>query len=139
MQKESIGRLISLINRHHQKYLTKALEPYQIGSGQYAFLKVILRNPGINQDQLTYELKFDKATTARSVKKLEEVGYIERIVDEKDRRAFKLYPTRKAKAFEPTLQDVLGQSNEKLIQYLQPEEEEQLVRLLQKINIDHGK
>jgi hypothetical protein len=46
-------------------------------------------------DQLTHNLKFDKATTARAVKHLAEAGYIDRMVDEKDRRSYRLYPTKK--------------------------------------------
>jgi DNA-binding MarR family transcriptional regulator len=96
MKKIPIGKLISLINRQNQKYLAKELKDYQLGGGgQHSFLMEILTRPGINQDQLTNDLKFDKATTARTVKFLENAGYIVRKVDDKDRRSCLLYPTEK--------------------------------------------
>nr|WP_280521146.1 MarR family transcriptional regulator [Paenibacillus mangrovi] len=116
--------------------LTKQLAPYGIGSGgQHSFLKLVLRSPGINQDQLTQELKFDKATTARSVKQLEQSGYIERIPDPDDRRSLLVYPTPKAKEFEPVLQSILDDANKRLALYLSSEEEEQLLMLLHKISL----
>lgn len=136
MKKEPIGKLISYIHRSNQKILAKELAPYGIGSGgQHSFLKVVLRRPGINQDQLTQELKFDKATTARSVKQLEQSGYIERIPDPEDRRSLLLHPTPKAKELEPVLKSILDDANKRLALYLSPDEEEQLLMLLHKIGL----
>ncbi|MEC0238881.1 MarR family transcriptional regulator [Paenibacillus dokdonensis] len=136
MKKEPIGKLISYIHRSNQKILAKHLAPYGIGSGgQHSFLKVVLRRPGINQDQLTQELKFDKATTARSVKQLEQSGYIERIPDPEDRRSLLLHPTPKAKEFEPVLKTILDDANKRLALYLSTDEEEQLLMLLHKVGL----
>jgi DNA-binding MarR family transcriptional regulator len=137
MERKPIGKLISHICRQNQKFLSKELKPYQLGGGgQHSFLIEIIRQPGVNQDQLTTELKFDKATTARSVKQLEEVGYIERMVDEKDRRSYRLYPTQKGLEFYPILKNILKISNDLLTSELTEEEKDQLVFLLQKLNIN---
>lgn len=134
IRKDSIGKLISYINRLNQKNLAKHFKEYGIGSGgHHSYLKTILHKPGINQDQLTSELKFDKATTTRSVRQLLEEGYIERRVDPNDRRAYLLYPTDRAKAFEPTLYSILEQSSKHLTRSLDEEEKEQLRYLLEKI------
>lgn len=138
MKKEPIGKLISYIHRQNQKRLAKELVPYGIGSGgQHSFLKVVLHNPGITQDQLTQQLKFDKATTARSIKLLEQSGYIQREPDPDDRRSQLLYPTPKAQEFLPVLQSILDSSNQKLVFQLSSEEEDQLISLLQKISMEH--
>ncbi|MNO21679.1 Multiple antibiotic resistance protein MarR [compost metagenome] len=134
-KREPIGKLISQLHRQNQKFLVKELLPYGIGSGgQHSFLKLILNHPGITQDQMTNEMKFDKATTARSVKQLEESGYIERRTDPKDRRSSLLYPTPKALKFAPILQSVLTDLNQKLTLELTEEEVDQLITLLQKVN-----
>lgn len=135
MAREPIGKLISHLHRQNQKKLVRKFLPYGIGSGgQYSFLKLILKRPGITQDQLTTELKFDKATTARSVKQLENSGYIERRPDPTDRRSHLLYPTPKAIDFSPVLQSILADFNKSLIGNLTNEEVEQLYYLLSKIN-----
>ncbi|MGO4950204.1 MarR family winged helix-turn-helix transcriptional regulator [Paenibacillus sp. DRB1-1] len=136
-KKQPIGKLISHLYRRNQKILSKKLTPYGIGSGgQHSFLKLILQQPGITQEQLTNELKFDKATTARSVKQLEESGYIERKTDPNDRRSHLLSPTAKALEFFPVLQGILDESNVSLVHNLSEEEEDLLIDLLQKISID---
>ncbi|MDP4086832.1 MAG: MarR family transcriptional regulator [Bacillota bacterium] len=137
MEKEPIGKLISFISRQNQKNVAKLLKPYDIGGGgQHSFLKAIYSHPGINQDQLTTDLKFDKATTARSVKQLEDAGYIMRKVDERDRRSFQLFPTKKGMNFFPTLQHILESNNKKLVSCLTDEEEDQLIVLLKKLIFD---
>ncbi|MEO3944483.1 MarR family winged helix-turn-helix transcriptional regulator [Gorillibacterium sp. CAU 1737] len=136
-QQDSISRLLSKIHRHQQKQLVKKFQPYGLGGGhQYIFLINVLKMPGVNQDRLTCDLKFDKATTARSIKQLEEAGYIDRQPDPHDGRAYRLYPTVKAIEFEPTLRDLLMQENRKLVRALSEEEEMQLINLLQ--ILDHS-
>lgn len=134
LKKEPIGKLVSQLHRQNQKILAKELTPYGLGSGgQHTFLKLILNQPGITQDQMTNEMKFDKATTARSVKYLEESGYIDRRIDPKDRRSSLLYPTPKALEFAPVFKSILEEFNRKLAADLTEEEVDLLVTLLQKI------
>ncbi len=134
MKKVPIGKLISLINRQNQKYLAKDLKEFQLGGGgQHSFLMEILTRPGINQDQLTNDLKFDKATTARTVKFLENEGYIQRMEDAKDRRSCMIYPTQKGLNFKPTLLGILSGANERLTASLTEEEKDQLIYLLNKM------
>lgn len=129
-----IGRIVSMIHRQNQKFLSKELKPYELGNGgQQAFLKIIIAKPGINQDELSFVLKFDKATTARAVKHLESVGYIVRHTDDNDRRANNLYPTTKALNIFPEIQKVLERLNKEMTKNLTEEEEQQLLSLLMKI------
>jgi len=139
MKDMPLGRLVSLIHRQNQKFLAKELKPYNLGNGgQYAFLKKIIVEPGINQDELTTALKFDKATTARAVKQLVEAGYIEKKTDKKDRRSNNLYPTAKALNIYPSIQAVLEKLNQEITKKFTKEEEAQLIYLLQKIYPDEA-
>ncbi|GGA47948.1 MarR family transcriptional regulator [Paenibacillus physcomitrellae] len=134
VKQPSIGKLISLISRVNQRKLASQLKAFGIGSGgAHSYLKAILQRPGQSQEQLTSDLKFDKATTTRTVRQLEEAGYIERRTDEKDRRSIRLYPTQKGKEFAPTLQAILDESNSRLTRDLTAAEQRQFVQLLQKV------
>lgn len=134
MNHPSVGKLISYLQRINQKEVTALLKPYGIGGGgNHSYLLAILATPGLNQDQLTHLVKFDKATTTRSVKQLEEAGYIERRVNEHDRRSILWYPTEKGRAFEPTLRQILADFNRRLTSMLTEEETRQLEVLLTKI------
>lgn len=130
----SIGKLISFSNRIYQKHLSKRLKQIHFGSGAHqSYLILVLKQPGLTQEQLTNEVKFDKATTARSIKQLEQDGYVERRVDEKDRRSYRLYPTEKARKIEPEIYKVLADLNDHLTRHLTSEERGQLLMLLEKL------
>ncbi|WP_059040544.1 MarR family winged helix-turn-helix transcriptional regulator [Paenibacillus rubinfantis] len=134
MDNPSVGKLITYLQRINQKEMAAMLKPYGIGSGgNHSYLLTILTKPGLNQDQLTSLVQFDKATTTRSVKQLEEAGYIERRVDERDRRSILLYPTEKGRAFEPELRKMLADFNRRLTSVLSEAEKNQLQALLTKV------
>ncbi|MGG6313356.1 MarR family winged helix-turn-helix transcriptional regulator [Paenibacillus macerans] len=134
MKNHPISKLIAYLQRINQKELAALLKPHGIGGGgNHSYLLAILTHPGLNQDQLTNMVKFDKATTTRCVKQLEENGFIERRVDEHDRRSILLYPTEKGRAFEPTLRRILADFNRRLTDCLTETEKQQLAALLSKI------
>jgi anaerobic ribonucleoside-triphosphate reductase activating protein len=87
---------ISILYRNTLKYLDVKLEKYNIGSGQLNFLLLINENEGINSNHLCKIGEYDKSTSAKSIKKLENEGYVEVIIDENDRRSRKLYTTAKS-------------------------------------------
>lgn len=64
--------------------------------GQYLFITRVCENPGINFVELSNMLKVDKATTTKAVKKLIDIGYLNKEQDENDKRGYKLTPTAKA-------------------------------------------
>jgi len=102
-----IGRWISILYRHGQSYISKKLEPYNIGSGQYIFLVVLYRKDGISQEELSNHLKMDKATVAKALKKLADAGYIQRETDAADKRAYQVFLTPKALAIRPAVQEAI--------------------------------
>lgn len=63
--------------------------------GQYMFLTRVCENYEINLVDLSTMLKVDKATTTKAVKKLIDLGYINKKQNEKDKREYQLTPTRK--------------------------------------------
>lgn len=134
---KNIGKMIGYIYRSNQKNLAKALIPYNIGPGQIIFLKTIVENPGISQEKLSGQLKFDKGTTARTVKKLEQENYIVRKIDVSDRRAFQLFPTEQGEETYPHLISILNALNTKLSSKLTTKENEQLFSLLSKLDIEY--
>ena len=129
----SIGRWISILYRFRQNYLSKRLEPFNIGSGQYFFLLVLSENNGISQERLSNYLKIDKATTAKAIKKLEKEGYVTRTVDTTDKRAYQVYLTQKGWELLPLIEKYINDW-ERLVTVGFAENESQLLeRLLEKM------
>ncbi|WP_370574934.1 MarR family winged helix-turn-helix transcriptional regulator [Methanomethylovorans sp.] len=92
-KQESIGRDISHLFRSIRNFMGRQLEPYGIGDAQFPFLMLLLHEDGISQERLATALKCDRATSARSISRLEHAGYVRRVVDPDDRRAYKVFLT----------------------------------------------
>lgn len=128
-----ISKYSSMIYRFGQIYFDEQLAPYHIGCGQQFFLLHIFRHPGINQYELAHIDRYDKGTTARAVKKLEEQGYIIRKSDELDRRITKLFVTKKGETVVRVIQDVLRNWHAILTEGLDDDERACVENLLGKI------
>lgn len=138
MSIEPIGKYISQIYRRGGAHLSKELSKYGIGIGQLMFLTQLYRQDGINQEELTEILKIDKGTTARAIKKLEEENFVVRIKDEKDRRAYKVYLTDKAKEIRLDIFQILRAWDKALVSNLTEEETETFTRILKKLCINNN-
>lgn len=129
----AISKYSSMVYRLGQIYFDEQLEPYHIGSGQQFFLLHIHRQPGINQFELGHLDHYDKGTTARAVKKLEEQGYIVRKTDENDHRIIKLFITKKGEDVVMLISEILKNWHEILCQGIDEDEREQAATLMGKI------
>ncbi|MCU6761435.1 transcriptional regulator Hpr [uncultured Roseburia sp.] len=101
--KISFLQYMSIIWRNFGKYLDLCLKKYQIGSGQHFFLTSIYEKAGITMYDLARLGKFDKGTVTKSVQKLLELGYVNAVTDEKDKRVKHLYITEAA---EPVIKEI---------------------------------
>ncbi len=121
---------LSILYRYGRSHISKVLEPYNIGSGQYIFLMVLLKNNGISQEELSDYLKIDKATTAKAVRKLEQAGYVVRDVNSDDKRAYQVFLTERAEAIIPVIQEAIKSWEEMITADLTAEERQLMERLL---------
>lgn len=114
MENKSLGRLISIIYRHQNIILNHKFEKFGIGSGQYSYFMAVANSEGINQGQISKALKVNKATTNKAIKKLEELGYVETIIDEDDRRLHCVYLTEEGSLILPDVKKELKDYTDKL-------------------------
>jgi DNA-binding MarR family transcriptional regulator len=97
MLDKEILREIGQIYRSVNSFCDYVMKSINLEKGQYQFLVRIKENPGINQKSLSSILLIDKTTTAKAVNKLVTKGYIDKKVNQLDKRNFKLYLTEKGK------------------------------------------
>lgn len=102
-----LNKYVSMIYRASQGHLDEALKKYELSSGTYPFILALYDNEGISQNALSEYVKVDKALSARAIKKLIELEYVEKTVNSKDSRAYKLYLTEKAKSIVPEVMKAL--------------------------------
>jgi len=91
IEREIIREIVT-ISRCIASIRNEEFNKQDLTRGQHSFLTRIMENPGISQEELSYMLRFDKTTTAKALKKLEEKDYIKKHKSEIDRRSWTLYP-----------------------------------------------
>lgn len=128
-----IGRYISQIHRKGRIFISKELNCLGIGSGQVMFLLELYRGDGKSQEELAERLNIDKGTTARAIRKLEEEGFIIREKDLVDKRAYKVYLTKKGNDIKNNVYEIMMKWEEKITSNLNEEESKTIVNLLSRI------
>lgn len=104
-----LTKLINTVYRCTQCYLDKRFEKYGLTTGSYPYLMILNRVEGISQNDISRELNVDKAMSARTIKKLIELGYIRKEENSEDTRAYKLYITEKAKNTLPEILEIINE------------------------------
>ncbi len=126
----------SKIYRNTQSYLDKALKKYDLSSGSFRYLFILEKNEGLCQSRISELIGHDKAMSARTINRLTELGYVVRIEDQLDSRAYKLYLTDKARLILPEIREILNKLTEFITEDLTKEEKEitlsSLVKVLNK-------
>lgn len=92
----NFGRCISILDRLMKMYYDHGLADYEIGWGQQFYVEYIYDHPGATAQEMVECIRVDKATLTKVIKKLREIGYLEIVRSENDKRSKLLYLTGKA-------------------------------------------
>ncbi len=115
-QHQSIGRLISIIHRSAFSFFNKeASDSLGLSQGQFFILHFVNNNPGASQHEIQEYFGRDKGNVSLIIKELLEDKYITKETDKTDKRMFCVFPTKKAKNKEATIQKILQQWTELLL------------------------
>ena len=138
MGKEPMNLMMlnSKIYRNTQSYLDKVLKQYDLSSGSFRYLFIMEQNEGLCQSRISELIGHDKAMSARTISRLTEVGYVVKIEDQLDSRAYKLYLTDKARLILPQIRKEIDKLIDFITGELTAEEKEitlsSLVKILNK-------
>ncbi len=128
-----ITRYLSLLYRSVQRFFAARLRELPLDAGQLPLLLQLYRTPGMTQEQLAQTIVIDKGTTARSVALLLQHGLIERWEDPVDRRAYRLYPTGRARELEDSLFAITGSLQKVLFVGMDEREQAQATALVRRM------
>ena len=93
---EEFGRWISILYRQFQVFINNELKDLDITSGEYIYLIKLYENKELTQEDLAGIYYIDKAAITRSIRRLEDKGYIKRIKNQRDKRSYRIQVTEKA-------------------------------------------
>lgn len=123
----------SHIVKKSQAHLDSVLKKYELSSGSYPFLLALSEEEGVSLEKLSKKLSVDKAMSTRTIQKLTALGYLTKLPDAFDSRAFRLYLTEKARGAIPGIREEIDRWTRCITEGLSEEEKQTAMRLLQKI------
>lgn len=130
---ENIGRLFGTIHRHTRMHYNHEFADLGLGSGGHIFILELNKQDGMTQNEITEKLHFDKAHTARTIVKFIELGYVTKVHDEYDKRAYRLYLTEKGKEIIPTIKHVIKNWADTITEDFSNDEKRTVFELLTRI------
>lgn len=98
--------LTGCLYRCAQAYFDKELKKFNLSMATYPYVLSLSKNEGINQNEISRKLYVDKSMSAKSIKKLINLGYVHKKENKEDARAYKLYLTDKAKDIIPEILEI---------------------------------
>lgn len=125
-----LGFLIHDVSRMRRRAFDQFMQPFGITRAQWWVVAHLSRHDGMMQTQLADMLDVGKASLGTVIDRLETGGFVERRPDPVDRRAKRLYMTRKAHQLIDKMQHAERSYDAHILAELSHGERDELVRML---------
>lgn len=102
----SIGKNIGILNRQFNIFLNRELAGTELNATEFMYIGYLYQHDGIMQDELAREFLVDRAAITRTLKNMEEKGFVERVRSKKDGRQRRIYLTEKACSYEKLAESI---------------------------------
>jgi DNA-binding MarR family transcriptional regulator len=107
----SIGYLTRIAFRAFSRALEVRTARHGVSSGQWRFLRVLWREDGITQRELSRRVGMREPTTVIALKSLEKSGFVVRRQSLEDRRKIHVHLTKEARALQAVLLPAVAEVN----------------------------
>ncbi len=137
MQRDDLDRtfgfLVHDIGRIMRREFERRVRDMGFTRNQWRVLAHLRRIDGINQSQLADRMDVEPIVLVRLLDKLEKGGYVQRVQDPQDRRAYLLYLTEKAGPLIERLEAISVELRQEMLGGLSATERDSLMDMLMRI------
>ncbi len=127
---DSPFKSISILYRKSHIWLNNGCAQYHLTAAQALIILILCDFDGLTQDDITKRLSLDKSVIAKTVTKLEELGFLVRTTNAKDKRTYDIQPTEKAWKVYPFIQEEIDRCFQKMTRSMTEKERQEFQRLL---------
>lgn len=127
---ESPFKAISILYRKSHIWLNNGCTQYALTAAQAVIILIVCDFNVLTQDEITKRLGLDKSVIAKTVTKLEELGFMVRSTNVKDKRTYDIRPTEKAWQAYPFVKEQIDICFERMTQKMTEAERDEFKRLL---------
>lgn len=132
-RQSSFGWLLNVIAKDAEKAFDAKLKQHGLTIALWPTLMCLWEEEGVTQREIAQKSKVENSTTTRTLDKLVKLGLVERRDDPNSRRSFQIYLTDEGRALEQVLIPIPMEMNKAYLSGLEPEEQETMIYLLQKL------
>lgn len=129
----SFGWMINVLATKAAKEFDNKLKEHGLTVALWPTLMCLWEEEGVTQREIAKKSKVENSTTTRTLDKLEKLALIERRNDPNSRRSFRIYLTAEGRALQEVLLPIPLALNKELLNSLEPTEQAEMLRLLQKM------
>lgn len=129
----SLGYLSRIAFRSFSRAMEKRTLPYGVTGGQWRFLRVLWKEDGLTQRELSRRIGMREPTTVMALKSLERSGFVRREKSTDDKRRIHVFLTPEAKKLDSKLRPFVAEVNDIATRGMTDEQVASLRQLLAKI------
>jgi DNA-binding MarR family transcriptional regulator len=128
------GHLIRRLNQLSTHVFAGRLQAagFDLTPVQFAALDAVRSHPGLDQAGIAARIAYDRATIGGVIDRLEQKGYIERTVSQRDRRARDVRLSREGRSVFDRSLPVVAALQSEILGGLDPKERQDFLRLAEK-------
>lgn len=127
---DSPFKSISILYRKSHIWLNDGCAQYDLTAAQAVVILIVCDFEVLTQDDITKRLGLDKSVIAKTVTKLEEIGFMVRTTNAKDKRTYDIRPTEKAWEVYPFVKKQIDVCFQRMTQQMTDTERVEFKRLL---------
>lgn len=121
---------ISILYRKSHIWLNNSCAQCALTAAQAVVILIVCDFEELTQDDITKRLGLDKSVIAKTVTKLEELGFLTRTTNAKDKRTYTIQPTEKAWDVYPFVKGQIDICFQRMTQAMTDDERAEFKRLL---------
>lgn len=130
---ESMDKLSDLMRKFQTQLRSGDLKEYTLR--QLYYIELIDKNQGISVSELAKKLEVKKSTVSIAINQLIDLGIINKIQSNEDKRFYSLQLTPKGNQIMEMHKQVHKNTIKKILKILNPEEVENFVKIVNKITV----
>lgn len=127
---ESPFKSISILYRKSHIWLNNCCLQHNLTAAQAVVILIVCDFEMLTQDEVTKRLALDKSVIAKTVNKLEELGFLIRTTNARDKRTFDIQPTEKSWQVYPFIKEEIEGTFQRMTQRMTEKERKEFKRLL---------
>ncbi|MCT8973978.1 MarR family winged helix-turn-helix transcriptional regulator [Microbaculum marinisediminis] len=130
---ERIAHLVRLCARGFSRSLSRRLADQGVSFGQWVFLRILWKQEGLTQRELSELANLTEPTVHTALSKLEKMDIIVRRTQGGNKRKYHVYLTKKGRDLQSTLEPLAVEANDSALRGLSAKKQDQLRDMLVQI------